>query len=137
MPATLQFFDMSVNMTPPAFAVPVAITTGPNFQPNDIRLVLQWAAIAGNSTFDQSLTPPGYTDFYVNTSGTFPIGMRLSYRRMLAGDTDTFIQYVNGPVFDFAFVIVQVTVRGVSPSAAPVPQASATILTLPSLSTTG
>lgn len=132
MPAQLEFLDMSVNQTQPAYAAPVPITTGPNFQANDIRIVLQYAAIFGGTT-DLSVTPPGYTDF---SSGA-ATGMRCSYRRLVATDTDTFIQYGSTTSFTAAFVILQATIRGVSPSATPSVGLTATQLVLPSLSTTG
>ncbi len=132
MPATLQFFDMSVNTTEPAYSVPVAVTTGPNFQPGDVRMFFQICMTSAGTT-DYTVVPPGYTSFY---SGA-PLGMRLCYRYMVAGDTDTFIQYTNPAPFVIAFSLLQVTVRGVSPSAAPtVPSVTATP-TLPAASTTG
>lgn len=133
MPAQLQFFDMSVNNKQPATYVPLPITTGPNFQPNDIRLFLQFCATTGGST-DFTVTPPGYTAFATPSTAT---GLRMCYRRLVAGDTDTFIQYTSGVTLQ-NFNTLLCTVRGVSPSAAPTnPSPGGAILTIPANTSTG
>jgi Putative phage tail protein len=134
MPAQLQFFDMSINKQEPAAFVPLPVTLGPNWQPNDIRLFLQLAWIQG-STGDYTSVPPGYTNF--GYTG-FP-GFRMCYRRLVAGDTDTFVQYANPTSFNAAFSTLLCTVRGVAPSVAPTNPAPqfGELGTLPAVSSTG
>lgn len=86
MPAQISFFDMSVITQVPAAYVPIAVTLGPNWQPGDYRFFYQNVTITGASTYPMVL-PPGYT-FAWNAG---PVS--IAYRKLLAGDTDTFIQY--------------------------------------------
>jgi hypothetical protein len=127
MPAELQFFDMSVAEAPAPY-VPIPVTLGPNWQPNDLRFFVQ-----GSGAFTGWVTPPGYTVLVNPAAGQ---GM-ICYRRLVAGDTDTLVQYqiytrsdgyghYNSGLF---------TVRGAS-SATPT-AAMVTGPTLPSASSTG
>lgn len=130
MPAQLTFFDMSISNQIPAYAVPVAITLGPNWQPNDIRLFFQFA---WNGSTNFTVTPPGFTSY----SPSSQTNLNLSYRRLVAGDTDTSIQYTQ-IAFPDGFYYALMTVRGVSPSAAPAsPSTPGVLMTLPAASTTG
>lgn len=130
MPAQLSFFDMSVSDQIPAYSVPVPITLGPNWQPNDIRLFLQFA---WNGSTNFTVTPPGFTSY----SPSSQTNLNLSYRRLVAGDTDTLVQYTQTS-FPNGFYYALMTVRGVSPSAAPVsPSTPGVLMTLPAASTTG
>lgn len=131
MPAQLSFFDMSISNQIPAYSVPVAVTLGPNWQPNDIRLFFQfaWDGTSNNWT----VTPPGFTTY----SAVSQTNLNLSYRRLVAGDTDTSVQYAVTSLPE-GFYYALMTVRGVSPSAAPGgPATPGVLMTLPAASTTG
>jgi Putative phage tail protein len=136
MPAQLTFFDMSISVTAPLAYVPVPVTTGPNFQPGDVRLFLQRAL---TSSGDFTVTPPGYTA--MPTPGS---GYRMCFRRMQPGDTDTFVQYSTVVPFTSGFSTALLTVRGVSPTndpalgvAAAINSVGNTRVTLPATSSTG
>lgn len=132
MAAKLSFFDMTITKQVPAFAVPLPVTLGPNWQPGDVRLFLQLCQLTGSSV-DYSLTPPGYTAFYTGP----PVGARFCYRRLVAGDADTFVQYTNVAPFNGSFAILQATVRGAAPSSAPACVNFSQLGPLPSQSSTG
>lgn len=181
MPAPLQFFDMEVNL-PAAQTVkqPVPVTTGVNWQPNDIRLFYQlwfqplWnyqmhvtAAGSGSSTvsvsgsssgsfngsvsgtscsgsYHGSASGSGGSSFYWNgsnnTSTQHPgpnnlieplgystlgnilptdnyqaLGYSISWRRLIPGDTNTFVTYQLPEAMN-VFSTMLLTVRGVDPA---------------------
>jgi hypothetical protein len=121
VPATLQFFDMSVSITPPAGHLePLPITLGPNWQPNDIRLV--FLSVSGaDSTNTLTMTtdpspPTGFTAAYsLNpTSETHAV----FWRRLQTGDNSTGVSWPK-PQNWRHFMHGMVTVRGATPTAAP------------------
>lgn len=184
MPAQLQFFDMEVNL-PAAQTVkqPVPVTTGVNWQPNDIRIFFQlwfqpvWnynmhitsagsgsSSVQGSGTASGSfngfvsgtscsgqinisahtvgsafftspgsanrifprsgpnnlIEPSGYTSLgnILPTDNAQALGYSISYRRMIAGDVNTFVTYAL-PESMNVFSTILFTVRGVDPSWAP------------------
>lgn len=133
MPAQLSFFDMAVNLSKPPAYSPVVIGTGPNWQPNDIRLFFQFCTEVPSG--EASQVPPGYTSLSLPSQG-----FRICYRRLQAGDTDTFIQYLNPGIF-VGFTHALITARGVSPTTNPTaPSPTITGLTtsqIPTSSATG
>lgn len=121
MAAQLEFFDMAVSITPPnGHLEPLPITLGPNWQPNDVRLVF---VVGGGSSGQYSLDmamlpdpPTGFTSAYSldpnrETFGTY-------YRRLRVGDTDTEVAWVKPVSWEY-FMFGTLTVRGVSPTANP------------------
>lgn len=120
MPAPLQFFDMSVSMEPPnGHLEPMPITLGPNWQPNDIRLMFLTATGAGSSgDLDMSMTPNPPTSFtaaYSLNPSSETHGVW--YRRLVAGDNSTGVYWPRPPGWRH-FMVGFVTVRGASPTAA-------------------
>lgn len=121
MPATLQFFDMSVSITPPTGHLePLPITLGPNWQPNDIRLIFLSASGADTKNTLLMRTnpspPTGFTAAYSlnpasETHAVF-------WRRLVAGDNSTGVAWPK-PQSWRHFMHGMVTVRGATPSAAP------------------
>lgn len=121
MPAVLQFFDMSVSVTPPSGHLePLPITLGPNWQPNDIRLICLSASGADSKNTIATPTSPspptGFTAAYslsptAETHAVF-------WRRLVAGDNSTGVFWPK-PEGWRHFMHAAVTVRGATPSAAP------------------
>lgn len=114
---------MAVNNTPPVGHLePLPVTLGPNWQPNDIRLLFVTASGAGtqNETNDMmSMTPDPPTGFgtvYSRNPGSETHGVY--YRRLAAGDTDTSV-YWTKPAGWRHFMVATLTVRGVSPTVNP------------------
>lgn len=138
MPAQLSFFDMEASTTPPGpgYFVAYPITLGPNWQPNDIRVVFQvWRMFSNTDTNANSqfnityLNPPGFTDGVdvepqdvSSGAGAAYYRLGMSWRRLVAGDTDTFVVY-NRPDISTIFNFATFTVRGVDPSFTPAPAA--------------
>lgn len=123
MPAQLQFFDMSVSITPPTGHLePLPVTLGPNWQPNDIRLVFVSASGAGSTgetNMMMSLNPDPPTSFataYSRNPGKETHGVY--YRRLAPGATDATV-YWTKPAGWRHFMFAALTVRGVSPTANP------------------
>lgn len=118
----LQFFDMSVTLTPPGGHLePLPITLGPNWQPNDIRLAFVSASATGGgqATLTMSMNPDaptGFTAAYSRNPGKETHGVY--YRRLAAGDADTGV-YWTKPTGWLHFMLALVTVRGVSPTSGP------------------
>lgn len=121
MPAKLQFFDMSVSVTPPTGHLePLPLPLGPNWQPGDIRLIFVTASGADpKSTLMMTMHPSPPTGFLgafsqnpsSETHGVF-------WRRLVAGDNSTGVAW--GKPKDWRhFMLGMVTVRGATPSAAP------------------
>lgn len=127
MPATLQFFDMSVSESVPPPYQPIAVTTGPNWRPGDYRFCFQDTYISGASSYPL-LLPPGYSWAFTNTA------LGVAYRQLVAGDTDTFVQYAAPSQFA-AWCVALWTVRGVSPGS--VPTGSLIVNTILPASSTG
>lgn len=121
MPATLQFFDMSVSVTPPnGHLEPLPITLGPNWQPNDIRLffVSGSGSQSNLSLMMPMLTdpPPTFTTAYAldqthETHGVY-------WRRLVEGDVDQFVDWAKPPQW-LHFMTAMLTVRGASPTVNP------------------
>lgn len=122
MPPTLQAFDMSVTVTPPSgYLEPLPITLGPNWQPNDTRLVL----VSGSGTSaDASLEmkmhpdpPTGFSTAYALNQGIETHGVY--YRLLSSGDTDNVSVAWAKPTGWQYFMFGLLTVRGVSPTVTP------------------
>lgn len=126
MPAAISFFDMEVTATPPSgHYKPVPVTLGPNWQPNDVR-VLFICAYASSYFGDKATEtevqmtpnpPTGFSPAYslnptYETYATF-------YRYLHAGDTDTSVAFPEPPSWR-VFISGTVTARGVNPAVAPV-----------------
>ncbi|HXJ27200.1 MAG TPA: hypothetical protein VNH17_15925, partial [Streptosporangiaceae bacterium] len=92
MPAELEYFDQEVNVSPPSgHFEPVPLTLGPNWQQNDIRMLLVAGAAASQSAIeDVAMTPDpptGFTSPYSPAPGFGTGGVH--YRRLVNGDADT------------------------------------------------
>jgi hypothetical protein len=143
MPAKISFFDMSILAIPSGPYIPLPVTLGPNWQPNDLRIFLQIAGGANPPT--GTVTPPGFTAIATASAASGGGGgitsqvANISYRRLIAGDTDTFIQYAVPSSTSYSSLAL-VTARGASPSTNPtaayVTDPSGAI-TLPGSSSTG
>ena len=117
----MEFFDMAVSTAPPTGHLePLPVTLGPNWQPNDIRLVFVTASGSGGSTtlmMSMNSNPPtGFSPAYSlnpasETHGVF-------YRRLAPGDTDTSVSWPK-PSGWRHFMMATLTVRGVSPTSNP------------------
>lgn len=123
MPATLDFFDMTASVTPPkGHKEPFIITLGPNWQPNDYRLV--FVSASGTSSSGLSATemkmnsdpPTAFTTAYALNVGKETHGVY--YRKLQAGDNDQFVTWAK-PSNWRHFMISMMTVRGLSPTTAP------------------
>lgn len=132
MPATVSFFDMEVNITPPGgHAQPVPITLGANWQPNDYRLLFVSASGANNDItlmVPMDADPPtGFTTAYSIDPGVETRGV---YYNLLAfADTDTSVAFPKPPNWrDFMFGTL--TARGASPTTAPIGGALTTSYTV-------
>lgn len=133
MPAPISFFDMEALSSPAStgFYAPVPVTTGPNWQPGDIRVFfLQYFSgsppnLGSNITW---IIPPGYSS--VDSEGVVPAPnpptpndlwwWGVSWRRLVAGDTDTFVT-INRPDTLNYYNSALITVRGVDPTFTPSP----------------
>lgn len=120
--AELQWFDMQALVNPPGgYLEPMPLTLGPNWQPNDIRILLVSAsATSGDVTqmIQMSPDPPtGFTPAYALNPGDETQGVY--FRRLQSGDTNTSVAWVKPPGwrhFNWALL----TVRGVDPGTDPV-----------------
>jgi hypothetical protein len=121
VPATLQFFDMSVSVTPPTgHQEPLPITLGPNWEPNDYRILF----LSGSGQEQQSAGVTA-TEMKMNTDppATFSTAYALNvgkethgvyYRRLQTGDLDQFVTWAK-PSNWRHFMTGFLTIRGVSP----------------------
>lgn len=120
--AQLQFFDMSVLVTPPGGNLePLPVLLGPNWRPNDLRLAFFSGSGSGSASATLMMqmtpnTPTGYTAAYSlnptsETHGAF-------YRRLVTGDVDTGVTWPKPPGWRH-FMHAVLTVRGVSPISSP------------------
>jgi hypothetical protein len=122
MPAQLSFFDMAASVTPPeGYFPPFPVPLGPNWQPGDIRVYCQhWFAASTDTTWVQ---PPGFSTTNAQgqqggasgTSTWWRYGV--SWRRLVAGDVDTFYTFNTVPALWWHTVMF--TVRGVDPGSSP------------------
>lgn len=145
MPAQIQFFDMETSASTPGFQEAIPVTLGPNWQPNDIRVFcnywfFNYPAVGGQPEFfgNFGLVPAGFTGFgpngtstqtVVDSSNHISYTMLLqgygaiSYRRLIAGDVDTFVQptIASWPTTSSVsgYASAAFTIRGVAPSSAP------------------
>jgi hypothetical protein len=117
----LSFFDMSVSVTPPTgHREPLPITLGPNWQPNDIRLIFMSASGSGDSAETTIMMPmipdppATFTTAYSLNPGRETHGVY--WRRLAAGDEDTAVAFAK-PQGWRHFMLATVTVRGASPTA--------------------
>lgn len=119
MPAAISFFDMAVSITPPVgHFEPVPLLLGPNWQPNDIRVLF----VSGSGSSSQGTTlmmpmsvdpPTGFTGAYIlneddETGGVY-------WRRLQTGDTDTSVVFPKPPGWRH-FNWATLTIRGVDPA---------------------
>jgi len=124
MAATLQFFDMSMSVTPPTgHREPVPITLGPNWQPGDVRMLFASALATSTAGFEteKDITmvpdpPTGFTTSYSREPGWGTHGVY--FRRLVAGDDSTGVTWPK-PAGWRAFMLALMTVRGVSPTTNP------------------
>lgn len=125
MPATLDFFDMSVSVTAPTGHLePFPITLGPNWQPGDIRLFIVSASASesgpgGNVALELPMLtdpPPEFTAAYSRNPGNETHGVY--YWRLAEGDEDQFVDWAKPPAW-LHFMTALVTVRGVDPGTNP------------------
>lgn len=125
-PATISFFDMEVSVTSPTGPfVPVPLTLGANWQPNDVR-VLFVSAQATDSGQANDITvplpmypdpPTGFTAAYSLDPGFETQGVY--YRYLQSGDEDQQLVFPLPPGWR-EYMFSTVTVRGVNPAVAPV-----------------
>lgn len=121
MPAQLQFFDMAVSTTPPnGHLEPLPLTLGPNWQPNDIRLMLISASGSGSqSTLMMPMDPDPPTGFAAAYSLNATRETYGAYwRRLAPGATDASVRWPKPPGWRH-FMHATLTVRGVSPTTNP------------------
>lgn len=127
MPAALQFFDMSVSITPPTgHFEPLPITLGPNWQPGDVRMMFvsgsaqaQTSGAGGDTSLDIPMDPDpptGFTASYSRTPGSETHGTYFS--SLVTGDTSASVVWPK-PAYWQYFMLGLLTVRGVSPTVAP------------------
>jgi len=123
MPAEVEFFDMSVSVTPPTGHLePVPLTLGPNWQQNDIRtLIVAGLAASDGGTAAQPMDPDpptGFTTAYdlAPTPGFSTQGVY--YRKLANGDTDTSVTWPKPPGWNNYF-FTTLTARGCDPGTAP------------------
>jgi hypothetical protein len=122
MAESLQFFDMSVQVTPPTgYMEPLPITLGPNWQPNDVRLVfVSTSGISGGASLEMEMNPDpptGFTAAYSLNPGFETHGVY--YRRLQTGDSDSASVAWAKPTQWGHFMFGLVTVRGFSPTVNP------------------
>jgi hypothetical protein len=124
MPTQLQFFDMAVSITPPSGHLePLPVTLGPNWQPNDIRLMFVSASASAASGAETNVMlslspepPTGFTATYARNPGAETHGVYS--RRLAAGDVDTSV-YWTKPAGWRHFMFSTITVRGHHPATNP------------------
>lgn len=148
MPAQIQFFDMEASASPLGWLAPIPVTLGPNWQPNDIRVFCNlWFLAYQDYNTDlyignQGIVPVGFTGIVPNT--TFAGNVRatysdgpvptttpytqpgygvISWRRLIPGDVDTFIQPTEAqwlaPSAASCYATATFTIRGVNPTSTP------------------
>ena len=120
MAPQLQFFDMNVSVTPPKGNLePLPVPLGPNWQPNDLRILLVSGSGTAGLEMQMNPDPPtGLTAAYVLNSGIETHGVY--YRRLISGDADTVSVAWAKPQQWEHFMFSVITVRGVSPTVSPV-----------------
>jgi hypothetical protein len=122
MAADLQFFDMSIVVTPPnGHKEPLPITLGPNWQPNDYRLVFasgsgsEQQTGVGVTATEMVMTsdpPAAFTTAYALNAGKETHGVY--YRQLVTGDNDQFVTWKKPSKWRH-FMFGLLTARGVSP----------------------
>lgn len=121
MAPSVSFFDMSASVTPPnGHAEPVPIPLGPNWQPNDYRIMF----ITGSGAeSDISIEipihpdpPTAYTTAYVLAAGFEMQGVY--YNLLASGDTDTSIAFAKPNTWRH-YMLSLLTARGVNPTGTP------------------
>lgn len=122
MPAQLQCFDMSVQVKPPdGYREPLPVTLGPNWQPNDLRLVfVTGSGVSGQATLEMIMNPDPpsrFTAAYALNPGVETHGVY--YRRLVSGDADNVSVSWAKPTNWQHFMFALLTVRGVDPAATP------------------
>jgi hypothetical protein len=121
MALTPSVFDVSVNTSPPnGYKQPLPVTLGPNWQPNDLRLLFVTASgSSGNTPITMEMfpdPPTGFTAAYSLNPGFETHGVY--YRRLASGDEDTSVAWEK-PQGWTHFMVAMVTARGFSPSSNP------------------
>ena len=121
MASQLQFFDMSVQVTPPSgYLEPLPIPLGPNWQPGDVRLVLvSGSGASANAMLEMAMVsdpPTGFIQAYALNPGVETHGVY--YQRLTPSSTDTSVAW-DKPTQWQHFMFALVTARGVSPTVNP------------------
>jgi hypothetical protein len=122
MTTQLEFFDMSVSVQPPSgYLEPLPVTLGPNWQPNDIRLV--FVTGAGSDSKQQTLPMAMSPDPPATFSTAYAVNQThethgVYYRRLQTGDNDSSVAWVK-PTSWLWFMFGLLTVRGVDPGTNP------------------
>lgn len=120
----VEFFDMAVSLTPPTGHVePYPLLLGPNWRPNDVRLLM----VSASGQNDAGLTasamemrddpPTSFSTAYAlyptdETEGVY-------YRRLISGDADSSVSWEK-PSGWRHFVWATLTARGLNPAVNPV-----------------
>lgn len=125
MPALPQFFDMAPLLQPPGgHAQPAPLTLGPNWQPNDTRLLFLSASGqhdkgATSSMMPMGEDPPtGFSSAYTMAPGQLTEGVY--YKTIATGDVDSSVRWPKPKSGWRHFVWATLTARGLDPTIAPV-----------------
>lgn len=121
MATPISFLDMSVNLSPPGGHLePLPLTLGPNWVPNDLRVLFVTAAGADSdvtTTLPMTPDPPtGFTTPYSINPGHETYGAY--YRRLLIGDNATSVAFYRPKQWRY-FMYTLLTARGVGPTFTP------------------
>lgn len=112
---------MSASVTPPnGHKEPLVLTLGPNWQPNDFRLLFLSASGAEQQSAGVTATemkmnpdpPSTFTTAYALNLGAETHGVY--YRQLVAGDVDQFVTWAK-PANWRHYMVSFLTIRGVSP----------------------
>lgn len=119
--AQLQFFDLSVSISPPGGHLePLPVLLGPNWQPNDVRIMFASASAVKNSTalpISMNPDPPsGFSTAYSRDPGDDTHGVY--FRRLSPGDVDSSVYWTKPSSWQH-FMLAFLTVRAVSLTANP------------------
>lgn len=125
MPATIEFFDMAVTVTPPqGHFEPFPLVLGASWQPNDVRFLFVSASGQSSSTDLTTLMMPMYPDPPTGFTSAYSLDPTLEtkavfYQRLAPSSTDTAVWWPKPPSWRH-FLWATLTARGVDPSVAPV-----------------
>lgn len=129
MPATVEFFDSAVTVSPPnGHGEPFPLTLGASWQPGDVRLLLVAASTTsadqggGSVTIEIPMdadppTSPNFTSAYSLNPGFATRGVY--YRYLQTADSDTSVKFPKPPGWRY-FMWSALTARGVDPAHPPI-----------------